>query len=85
MNIFLLAIVPSEFPSREGASAGWESPRASHLFVGAAVDILNTCRNKLIYVKRKYLCQEEVLLRVQTTLSWVLVMVIHRFSLIADF
>ena len=82
MNIFLLAIVPSEFPSREVASNGWATPSPSHL---AAVDILNTCRNKLIYVKRKYLCQEEVLLRVQTTLSWVLVMVIHRFSLIADF
>ena len=31
MNIFLLAIVTSELPSREGAIAGWDWPTVSHM------------------------------------------------------
>ena len=56
MNIFLLALVTSELPSREGASAGWESPRASHLFpvqllIFWTLPEINLCENESICVR----------------------------------
>jgi hypothetical protein len=84
MNIFLLPLVTHVRVAFTWRSKCWlGKPRASHL--------LRSCwysedsQNKLICVKMKVSVSGWVLSCIKTTLSWVFVIVIHRFSLIADF